>query len=540
MSGKNLLKHILSLLLVAVLLVVDIAASAAVLTFETQYDYESPNLAWLTDLVIKEDMTTIDGVAERTELIPLPEYPYTETPESFAEEVDYFTALYNLSEGSQRAGYIYFFEVLNEEAGIIAGDISDDDIREYLESSGIVYPDAPDADELVIARALFTVLVAGNVNGNLFVSGMTLEEVLVNYLTGLTGMNAQDIKDWMPESSVLSLDEYILAASKLSLWTSGYDVTADTPEDEVYRLVAVMTVKSLGLTVDSELSFEELNIEYIASLLSEKYGVFVESSKLAVAMDNDSVAYYILQLMGKDNGLSIREDNSSYEDAFYLVAENSDIFDVENGEFYADITEYEVYLEKRVSSLWIYPTAYSTNRENSVPVITVNGVAVRNNYYTEIDVDASAQEQELVIVVTVSEKGNTYSCTYTVKVHQGTYASVEGDAPANESKPEDYSSSDSVVLDVLSALGVNLDVTDILNGVFAEVPSSVTDIISYIAPTFGGSGSGTLPSTQDVSVYLALLDDIGAQENLKISGIPEIDIDKDFAEDGYSKVTFGE
>ena len=62
-------------------------ASAALFAFETQYEYESADPAWLTDLVIREDMSSIDGMTHSCELIPKPEYSYTETAESFKAEL---------------------------------------------------------------------------------------------------------------------------------------------------------------------------------------------------------------------------------------------------------------------------------------------------------------------------------------------------------------------------------------------------------------------------------------------------------------------
>lgn len=543
MTRKNLLKSIFSLLLAVIYLSVGLSASAVVFTFETQYDYDNADLAWLTDLVIKEDMKTVEGMAQNVELIPNPEYPYTQTPDSFAEEVNYFTSLYNLKEGSQRAGYLYFFEILNAKSDVLAGDVSDADIREYLEGIGIVYPDSVGSDELVMARALFTALAAGNVNGNLFVTGASLEEVVITYLSGLTGMNVDSLRNWMPDGSVLSLDEYILAASKLTLWSNGYDVNVDTPEDEVYRLVAVMTVKAQGLSVDSSLPFEELNLKYIAALLSEKYSVSVDSQELGTAIENSSVPFYILKLIGKDNGISVREDNVTYEEAFNVVAENTTVFNVEKGEFYADISNYEVYLKRRCSSIWVYPTAYATNRESCSLVITVNGTAVRNNYYNEITVDPNVDTQELLIKVTAVEKGKTYAMDYKVVLHQGTYAAIEGDKPVSESQGNSFTSSDSIVLGVLSSLGVNIDVSEIVSGVFLTVPEEITDVVSYIAPTFGkvsSVGSSVSDNNSDSqSFYLDMLDEIGSQGDYGINGIPGLDSVENISVEDLKLVSFG-
>ena len=90
------LKKLTAVLMSAVILFVatswSMVAGAIVLT-ETQYTYDSPNMSWLKDLLIKEDMNSIDGMTQRNTLVAKAEYPYTATAESFKEEVSYYQAL---------------------------------------------------------------------------------------------------------------------------------------------------------------------------------------------------------------------------------------------------------------------------------------------------------------------------------------------------------------------------------------------------------------------------------------------------------------
>ena len=65
MSKKKLLFKVICVALCVALLSADLFAAAAILPFETQYDYDEADIAWLTDLVIKEDMTTVEGMAQR-------------------------------------------------------------------------------------------------------------------------------------------------------------------------------------------------------------------------------------------------------------------------------------------------------------------------------------------------------------------------------------------------------------------------------------------------------------------------------------------
>ncbi len=542
MSKKKLLFKVICVALCVALLSAELFASAAILPFETQYDYDEADIAWLTDLVIKEDMTTVEGMAQRVTLVPEPEYPYTETPESFRKDVDYFVSLYNLDSGSQRAGYIYFFEMLNSSSDLLAADVSDADIREYLEGVGIDYPENPGSDELIIARALFSAMVTGSL-GSSFAVGADLEEAVVSYLAALTGMNIESLKEWMPSGSILSLDEYILAASKLSLWSNGYDVSRDTDEDEVYRLMAVMTVKAQGISVDSDSSFDSLKAKYIAALLGKKYSVVIDSAKLASHLENGTTAFYMLQLLGKKGGLSVREDNASYEEAFRLVAENTREFDVSSEDFYADIFNYSAVLSSRRSSLWIYPTAYATDTAYSC-IVSVNGKPVKNNYYNEIAIDPELPEQELVITVTANGSSLSSKCTYKIHITQGTYAGIEGDEPvtAPGTAGNAFVSGDSLVAGILSSIGVNSVISDILDRAYTSLPAGLSGVVSFIAPTFDGGEETTAEGNAVVrndEFFISVLDEIGSVADAEIEGIPGLSLIENLQYGDDSTITFG-
>ncbi len=541
MSKRKLFFSIVCVFLCAVIASADFSAFAVIFTYETQFDYEEADIAWLTDLVIKEDMTTAEGMAQRVDLVPMPEYPYTETAESFAEEVDYFVSLYSLEPGSQRASYLYLFEILNTKSELVSGDVSDADVKEYLEGIGIRYPSAAGPEELIMARVLFAAFVSGSLSGSAVSGGVSLEEAVVTYLANLTGMNMTDVRKWMPESSVLSLDEYILAASKLALWSNGYDVSIDTPDDEVFRLVAVMTVKAQGISVDSSLGFDELKSHYLASLLGKKYSVQLDSKKLSAAVANDSVAFYILQLIGKNGGLSIREDNASYDDAFALVAENTGYFDVSSDDFYADIYEYSAQLSVRCSSLWVYPTAYATNSDFSV-IVSVNGMPVTNNYYNEIQLLPDEKQQDLVITVTASDGNKTSKCVYTVHVAQGTFAGVEGDEPvtAPSTTEPTFNTSDALINSIFADLGINSFVTDILDRNYSSIPANLSAVMSFIDPSsdYQSEGNEQGAEIRDDEFYIAVLDDVGAVFDSEISGVPGLEVIKGIADGADTFITF--
>ena len=98
--GRRLAAVVAALL--ALTLVYSSAATAAVLTFETQFEYDEAKLGWLTDLVIREDLNNISALVGKGGLTAAPAYPYTETAASFAADVKEYLQTYDLKEDSLR------------------------------------------------------------------------------------------------------------------------------------------------------------------------------------------------------------------------------------------------------------------------------------------------------------------------------------------------------------------------------------------------------------------------------------------------------
>ncbi len=401
------------------------SAVAAITTFETQYDYQQINKSWLTDLTVKESLTGISDIVANVTLVAQPDYPYTETSESFKNDVDEACQLYELNEGSARAAYVYLFEILNNNSSIIDDDTSDAEIKQYLIDCGIVYPDNADADTLVMARALYVILKSGSLDsylmGGKIPAGTALETAIVSYMSVITGIDMNAVQEWTTVSDHLSLDEYILAMSKYTLWSAGYDVSKDMTEEEVYRLVALMTIRKQGITAPDNISFDEIKIRYLAAMLGTKYNVSCNADELAEAMQRDCVAFYLLQLMGQEVQLSLQTDSISYEDAFAAVAEQTGRFDMELGEFYADVYNYTATLKYKRNSIWLYPMSYVCNNENNAKMIkiTANGELIEDGNFNEIELNPNLESQTITIKCVYDYNAEKFTATYYLKVVQG-------------------------------------------------------------------------------------------------------------------------
>lgn len=536
--------------LTALILAFSSVAGAVVLTFETQFEYDRAELGWLTDLIIKEDMTTPAGLAGRVDLTPVPTYPYTETADSFKNEVNEYVSLYSLKESGLRASYIYLFELLGSNADLFAAQISDSAVRNYLENVGVTYSATADSDILVLAKALYSAMITGAFTGvseQDLRKGVSLEKALVKYVSSLSGLTSDDVARFAPDEAD-SLSEYILAASRYTLWANGYDVDETTPEDEVSKLMAVMTVRTLGISVDPSESFSALKAKYTAALLGTKYNVTVNPDRLSSAIENRTAPFYILQLIGQKYSLSVREDGISFSEAFDLVAENTHIFDFETDEFYADVYDYEINLAAPRSSLWVYPTSYAGSDSAAIVSITVNGKAVQDNFFTEVPLDSQKAEQELVIRVEAARYGDLDVKTYTVKVYSPVSASIPAVSAPGTTESE-YQNADTIVSEILRSVGVNEGVIKATDNLINALPVSLRSAMDFISPTFGENlnidgETSVIPTPRNTeisdSAFVSYLDKLGAVMNSSISGIDGLTLSENIESQlmDYNFITF--
>ncbi len=510
-------------------------SSAAIATFETQYDYDNLNKSWLTDLTLKESLNGISDMVTNVTLVANPDYPYVETPESFKNDVKDACKLYTLNDDAPRAAYIYIFEVMNQNSAILEDDTSDEEIRQYLINAGIVYPDNTDADTLVMARALYVVMKSGSLdvylsNGSI-PAGTALESAVVSFMSVLTGVDMNAVREWTDVDDNLSLDEYILAMSKYALWCSGYDVSVDMPEAEVYRLIALMTIRKQGITAPDNIDSDEIKIRYLAAMLGTKYDVSVDAEELQRALNDDNVAFYILQLMGRDSQLTLQADSITYENAFKEVAENTSRFDMELGEFYADVYKYTATLKYRRSSVWLYPTSYVCNNKNNAAMMTItaNGELIADGNFSEIKLDPSLAEQTICIKTTYDYNAEKYTSTYFLTIVQGLLNpdSVLIETPdVDDFLSGDYEVDDSLLADtfipndtdfvggLLGSIGLGVGFGDLLDSFTSSSvgSSTVSGSINNMMPSVNSNANLSFSNMLN-SGYLTILPSVGTVGN---------------------------
>ncbi|MBR5497916.1 MAG: cadherin-like beta sandwich domain-containing protein [Clostridia bacterium] len=484
--------RILAVFLTVVMLITALStglSAAALMMVETQYTYDSANLSWLKDLIIKEDMSSVNGLSSSCTLEPVAKYPYRETAESFKEEIAYYQMMYTLDENMVDVIYLYMLDLVESMASTTTSDYTDEFIKSYLESLGVVYPsgEAENSTETyIVARALFSIL---NSDEDYEVKrGTGLYDAFTGYISKLLGVNVSVILKFDGNNDFSDMEEFVLAVCKYMLYVAGYDVSAVTSDSEVYRLIAIMTIRSQGISIDSSTAtFEEIKIKYLCAMMCKIYDVSIDVNAFEKAVNADNLAFYMLQLAGKKSGVAIK-DSVPYKDAFDLVCKNTDYFNLIPGEFYADIYEYNIQLKYLRSTVWIYPQTLGTTSESEGTSVKVkiNDAVVRENYYVDIALDKSKSTQSVLITVEYTDKSGTKSSSYKINIRQGTEEPVQSSIIS--SALTDVSD---IVNKLLGEVGLDSSLATIVRNIPFELPDRIFSISSLLMPSFDSNSLGS-------------------------------------------------
>ena len=402
---------------------------------QTQYLYDANDPSWVRKLVVKEDMLSTQGIFTELVLYPVTDYPYTNDAKGFNSEVEEYIEAYTLDEDSQRAAYIYFLKQVGALSIISDPSASDKSKADWLRQQGIIITaeDEEDADKVLMISALYAMMK----NDLYYVytgehltipAGTPLEDAVVLYISALSGNQSalsSFISKFFGSNSLGDLEDYIYYTSLMALYTNGYVSATEIVKisrKEVYRRVAIMAIRDYGLAIDSDsATTEELQKKYLTAMLGTQYSVKLDPETLEKTAKKRSVAYYILQRMAsEDANLTISQNKYSYEACFKLVTQKTDRFDLKN-EFYADIHEYNIYLENIRETISINPTALNSNS-----VITINGTKIAGGQYAKVSL-LNVEKQMINIVCKNTDNGSTKTSAYRLNIFQGTTPPPDSD-----------------------------------------------------------------------------------------------------------------
>ena len=406
----------------------------------TQFVHDEYIDSWLRDLIVKEDITTINSLATRCTLEPVTDYPYTHTPDTFKSEVKQYVELYTLDDDSRKAAYIYLFKQFNALSVISEPNVTDEDKVAWLTAHGIVVPSTvyTDPTEMLMAGALYSLMR----NDLYYVytgkhvdipEGTPMETALMTYLMAFSNNNTNSnvnigafLTKYFGNVSVDSLDKYVYYTALFALFTRGLVSVSELaviPAEEVYRRLAIMSITDAGISIDaSSASTEELRLKYLAAMLSQCYNVKIDPNTLQTALDNGNVHLYLVRLMAyQDAGLTI-SDKYSYTEAFNLMIKSTSRFALDN-DFYSDIYEYNIHLSTRRNTVYVRPTAIKaadTSAGTTLSIALEDGTAVQNDSYSNPLKIAGKMPDKYNLIVSYTRADGTVSrSTYRLNIYQG-------------------------------------------------------------------------------------------------------------------------
>lgn len=439
-------KRLLSAVLVAVLFCSAIIPSAFARDFapvfdatnlgvQTQYAYSENNVSWLRKLVIKEDMLSTSGLINEAVLHPVTDYPYTTDAPHFKAEVEECVKTYTLDEESQKAAYLYVLNQIGALTIISEPTTSNETKADWLRAQGIIVTeeDEKDAERVLLISALYAMMrndLYYVMKGEHYTipAGTPLEEATVMYIAALSGQEnslSSFILKFFGKNSFGSLEDYIYYTSLMALYTNGYVSVMEIsslPRAEVFRRLAIMTIRNYGLAIDSEkATTEELQQKYLTAMLGTHYRVSLDPASLVKASSNQGIPYYILQRMAtEDAKMTISHTRYTYEQCFDYVLKKTQRFDLDK-EFFSDIYEYNIYLGSKREDIYVNPTPLT-----ATSVIKINDVAVVGGQYAKVNLTADGI-QAFTITSTYTVNGKPTTSKYKINVIQGTTPPPDSD-----------------------------------------------------------------------------------------------------------------
>lgn len=400
---------------------------------KTQYLYPENDETWIRKLVIKEDMYSIEGLADAKDLFPVTDYPYRTDAPSFLAEVAQNVELFTLDKDSQRAAYLYVLDQLGAVTVISEPTTDGKTKADWLREQGIVVTaeDEADREKLVMISGLYALMK----NDFYYVykgehitipEGTPLEEATVIYLVAMSGQDSRlghFIQNNFGREDYGNLEDYVYYTSLMALYTGGYvranEITT-LSRDEVSRRVAIMTINTGGIAVDADTATdEEITLKYLTAMLNRNYKVTMTPDAVKKALAGNSVAYCILQQMAyEDKRIAITPSKYTYEKAFETVLLRTDRFKLED-DFYSDIFEYNVYLDNTREAIYINPeTVYATD-DGSLLRMFISGTEYPLGNYARYPLDTTKDVQTLTIKIMAPDG---HASIYSLHVHQSAVA----------------------------------------------------------------------------------------------------------------------
>lgn len=343
-----------------------------VLPGNTQSSSPSYSMAWLDNIIIRDDASAITAAT----VIPRAEYPYSKTYEEFIREVNHFSLLNTIDEKTVEESYDTILEVLYYMVTAVGMTDNQDIMRGFLTDYGIKLPANPTAKDNIKMSVVYAALKYNAIyvlyNKPVeFSRGLTLDAAAVVILSAVTGVNLPSGINTVSGFGVLCVKNYVEEFEQLP-------ISKNPDNSEIFHWAKILTAASndyevplvqYDLTTQAQKDY--VDYAYYASILKTIYDVDINPIYLVMADQNpadDSVASLILRTMLDEKSVAY-DSNSSSEKLFKLACENG-YFQLDN-EFYSDVFNYDIDVDKKCEKLWFTPFALADQLEGSNQYVSI-------------------------------------------------------------------------------------------------------------------------------------------------------------------------
>lgn len=443
------------------------SGSLQVLPGNTQSSSPVYNMAWLDNIIIRDDAMAVTQAT----IVPKADYPYSHTYEEFVREVASYKQLRGLNEQTVGQAYNEMIDVLFYVITACGMTVNEDAMARYVAKQGIRLPSELNGQEraelaIVYAAVRYDAIYVLYNKHVKILAGSTLEGAMTIILAELINMN-------MPSgiNTVLGLGMY-----NMKHYVEGFDaipVSENPDNSEVFHWVKVITAAEHEYPVPmteynsvSQAQADYVDCAYYASLFDTVYGVRVNPAALLIAENsprNDEVAKLIVKTMLSDKGVSFNED-SSCETLFNLACQNG-WFQLEN-EFYTDVLNYDLYVDKKCEKLWMTPFALADqlDGDNNFVKMYLGSKEMKPNETAFAPLDPKKDSEQVTLVVMYNDgMGKEESAVYNfniIKVDKNTSSQYtpENDILANiqgqlsSVVPKDNEKANAVINKVIGAV----------------------------------------------------------------------------------------
>ena len=442
---KKIFKVILSMVLILVITVSSLTASAivtsyggtlAVLPGNTRSSSPVYNYGWLDNLVVRDDAMAVTSAT----LKPRPtDYQGSHTCDEFVREVEQYQVLFALDEKTYAAVYDEISKAMYYAVTAMGMTDEYDFMRRYIEKRGIRVSGNEDADDKMYIAVVYAAIRYDAVytlyNKKVtFPEGISVEGAMVIILAALTDTMLPSDVETFTGLALLVMKNYVEEFEDLPLSSS-------PDEAEIFHWMKALTASAQDYKVpivpynEATLAQKQyVDYAYYASILATVYEVNVDPIYLVLAIQSEeeySLQKFILKTMLDQKAVDYAED-ATIEELFSLAVENG-WFALED-EFYSDIMNYEIEVAPSCKKVWFTPFTLADQLEGGSNIhlrIKLNGKTVTPSSTTAVELNGTTESESVRLALYYDDKeGRKEQAVYNFLIVKN--PALENDAPASE------------------------------------------------------------------------------------------------------------